>query len=110
MIRFALTKPMTTDALNIFRNDLRQAFARLEKAGWKAGQFLVLADVRDHGVQAQDTNRNLVALAEELGSVAERNAVIISGTIHKLQVQRIAPKENIRSFYTEDEAMAWLMG
>ena len=108
LIAFTLVGQWTPATIGAFRVALADAYDRLAANGHPRGSFLILSNSQTHGVQSQSITTSLAELAKEFEVVAKKTAVVVSGMLHRLQVQRVAPSDKIRIFTDPAEAKVWL--
>lgn len=80
------------------------------REGWEDGNYVVLSDMREHGVQPKEATERGAEIVQMLIPIApRRNAMLVGSALHGMQVSRIVDRKDQRTFRSEDEAMAWLM-
>jgi len=89
-----------------FDSELRRLLPALPAGGCRIGDQSTLFDTTDYAVQSQDVLEQLGGMAADKSIGSRRIAVLVSKTLTKLQVRRIAPDYGL--FSERDEAMRWL--
>lgn len=104
LLRLALIGHWNRDVIEQFDRDRT---ATLESLGWSTGSYDCLVDLRQQGVQSREVAERGGEISAVGSHLPRRTAVIASGMLAKLQVERVTG-ENERVFTSEEEAMAWL--
>ena len=96
--------------LTAYRQELRNAMQTFAAQGARPGEYLLLIDVREHGVQPKEVAAEHQEIIAEYIPLARRRALVMSASaLHALQVRRISPTPDVDMFRTDEEALAWLL-
>ena len=77
--------------------------------GVKAGEYLTYVDGEKYAVQQQETATLYDGLISNPDIFSHKIAFFIPGALARLQIARVAPRDNHRFFTSEAEAMEWLL-
>ncbi len=106
LLRVQLAGYWTLDELERFDTARRVALA---STGWEAGAYVCLVDLREHGVQSQDVTVRAHACLTAQDTLPHRLAIVVPGTLAKMQVSRIVRDQKERFFDDPGKAVAWLL-
>lgn len=105
LIRLNLTGLLTPEDVAEFSRKEQAAIAKL---GWKSGDFVILADTSRSPVQPQEIVAAFQHMIGHNPLKARRVAVVIGGSLARLQAKRILVRGYAETFETTAEAEAWL--
>ncbi len=96
-------QPLTT----VFVADLERTIRGMIGAGARYGQFLTIVDMREKNILPQQAAAEFAKIVRP-DSPSRKIALVVSGTLHRLQAKRLSTQEKHRIFDREDEALEWL--
>ena len=110
-LRLTFAGHMDLTLLDAFEREFEAALARMAKCRGRPGSHLVLVDLRQQYVQPQDVVARFQTIVNRFKPSLRRIAVVMSSSVlHKMQAQRIGGMENHAVFYSEEDALNWLLG
>lgn len=109
LVRLWLAGQWDEATLAAYRRELGAAMRDFECQGGRPGEYLLLIDLREQGVQPKDVAAGHQAIIAEHAPLARRRALVMSeSALHAMQVRRISPSAEVNMFRSEDEALVWL--
>lgn len=111
LLEVRLSGQWTVATVASYRLDVDAALARMQAQGGRPGEYLLLVDMREQGVQSREVAAAYQAFISDYAWVGRRRATIVSGSaLHELQVKRVAKELDVENafFRTEEEALGWL--
>ena len=94
----------TQETLDRYEREITRQFASSSDLNNR-----ILVDMRDQGIQAQETVARLKEIHQSLRVEERRVAVIVRSSLQGMQTRRINPRGGESIFMSEEEAVAWLM-
>jgi hypothetical protein len=91
----------------VFVADLERTIRGMIGAGARYGQFLTIVDMREKNILPQQAAAEFAKIVRP-DSPSRKIALVVSGTLHRLQAKRLSTQEKHRIFDREDEALEWL--
>lgn len=91
-----------------FTKEFEQAFAKLVSQGYRPGSHHYLCDAREHSIQSQEVMVLFEGTAVYCAETVRRCALLMTGSLHRMQSGRLASTDQFQFFSLEDEALAWL--
>lgn len=110
LIRLRLAGQWDETTLAAYRRDLAAAMRAFAAGGGRRGEYRLLVDLREQGVQPKEIAAGQQAIIADYSPLARRRALVMSpSALHAMQVRRISPEPDVHIFPSEEDALAWLM-
>ncbi|WP_010219475.1 hypothetical protein [Sphingomonas sp. PAMC 26621] len=97
-----------TETVDRYEQAVGVAAAGMLSAGCRRGSLIALVDARELNAQSQNVIVEFKARMHREGLLPRRLATVLSSTLFKRQVERIAIP-NQRLFVDESDALSWLL-
>lgn len=110
MVRLRLVGHWDRRTVDAYREDVGRAMAKMAADGGRSGEYLLLIDVREQGVQSQEVASACQAIVAAYSPMVRRSALLTSpSALHQLQSRRISGQVGRGCFRDEEEAIAFLL-
>ena len=110
-MRLTFSGYMDSATMDTFEDELSVAFARMQKAGGRPGDYLLLVDARASSVQSREITERFQANIARYSSLSRRTAMLMSvSPLEMMQAKRVVAGDTTGFFVSEDDALAWLFG
>lgn len=106
-LRVELAGTWDQSLATVFVADLERTIRGMIGAGAVYGEFRTIVDMSRKNILPQHAAAEFAKITRP-DSPSRRIALIVSGSLHRLQAKRLSTMEKHRIFDREDEALAWL--
>lgn len=87
--------------------DLERTIRGMIGAGAIYGEFRTIVDMSRKNILPQNATAEFAKIMRP-DSPSRRIALVVSGTLHRLQAKRLSTMDKYRIFDRDDDALAWL--
>lgn len=108
LLHVTMRSHWTIETVDRYEQSVIVAVSEMFSAGCRNGNFLALVDACDLSAQSQNVVAEFKARMHREGLLPRRLATVLSSTLFKRHVERIAIP-NQRLFVEESEALSWLL-
>ena len=111
LVNLKLTGQWDLTTVASYARAVGDGFARMKASGVTPGDYLLLVDMRAHGLQVREVTTAYQAFINAHASFVRRRATIVTpSALHELLAKRVAKELDLANgfFRTEQEALDWL--